>query len=250
VDCGADTDSTGNDEIGGITLNGDWNVLRDVEVSSANDNCVKVNGMHNLVDRVVAHNCQDAGIQVSAGSENPGSGTNNTVRNCDSYLNNDTQCNGENADGFAIKEGTGTGNTFEGCRAWDNADDGWDLYAWTSPVTIRNSWALQQCRTTEGSNSDGNGFKLGGDGVSAAHVLSDLIAADNNGGSNGSGFTTNNNPASMSCSGNCAAWGNTEDVDSNDSVGGVSTGSALASSDAMINAQRAADGSLPDVNSL
>ena len=76
------------------------------------------------------------------------------------------------------------------------------------------------------------------------------IAADNNGGSNGSGFTTNSNPASMTCSGTCAAWGNSEDVDSNDAVGGVSTGSALASSDAMINAQRNADGSLPDINSL
>ena len=107
---------------------------------------------------------------------------------------------------------------------------------------------MQQARTTEGSESDGNGFKLGGDDVSAQHILSDLIAVDNDGGSSGCGFTENSNPATLTCTGTCAAWGNSEDVDT---VNGVTVGQiGSVTSDAMIDAQRNADGSLPDINSL
>jgi hypothetical protein len=52
----------------------------------------------------------------------------------------------------------------------------------------------------------------------------------------------------MTCTGTCAAWGNTTNVDS---IGGVSTSQiGSVTSDQMINAARAADGSLPDINSL
>jgi hypothetical protein len=245
--CGAEEDSSGG-ELTGITMNANWTELRNVEITGANDNCVKVQGANNLVENVVAHHCADTGIQISAGSGYTASGTNNTILNCDSYQNNDTQCNGENADGFSIKEGSGAGNVFRGCRAWDNADDGWDLYAWTDPVRIENCWAMRQSATTEGSNSDGNGFKLGGDDVSVQHILVDLIAVDNNNGSNGCGFTENSNPANMTCTGTCAAWGNTTNVDS---IGGVSTSQiGSVTSAQMIGAQRGADGSLPDINSL
>jgi hypothetical protein len=245
VSCG-DNPSDGN--LGGITMNADYTVLRNLELKGANDNCIKVQGAHDLVDRVVVHGCADAGIQISSGSGYTGSGTNNTILNCDSYQNNDTQCNGENADGFAVKEGTGTGNVFRGCRSWDNADDGYDLYAWTSPITIDNCWAMQQSKTTKGSSSDGNGFKLGGDSVSAAHILSNLVAVDNSYGSSACGFTENSNPASMTCTGTCAAWGNKTNVDS---IGGVSTTAiGSATSAKMIAATRAADGSLPSISSL
>jgi hypothetical protein len=245
VGCGDNPDD-GN--LGGITMNADYTALKNLELKGSNDNCIKVQGAHNLVQGVVIHGCADAGIQVSSGSGYTGSGTYNTILNCDSYQNNDTQCNGENADGFAAKEGTGVGNVFRGCRSWDNADDGWDLYAWTSPVTIDNCWAMRQCATTLGSGSDGNGFKLGGGSISAAHILSNLVAVDNSYGSPGCGFTENSNPASMTCTGTCAAWGNKTNVDS---IGGVSTTAiGSATSAKMIAAQRAADGSLPSISSL
>jgi hypothetical protein len=245
VGCGDNPDD-GN--LGGLTVNADYVTVKNIVVQGANDNCIKVQGANGLIEGVVARQCADAGIQISAGSGYTGSGTNNTVLNCDSYQNNDTQCNGENADGFAAKEATGTGNVFRGCRAWDNADDGWDLYGFASPVTIDNCWAMNQAATTEGSESDGNGFKLGGDGISAAHRLSNLIAVGNSNGSSSCGFTENSNPASMTCTGTCAAWGNGTNVDS---IGGVSTtqiGSVTAT--AMINAVRNADGSLPAITAL
>jgi hypothetical protein len=113
---------------------------------------------------------------------------------------------------------------------------------------VENCWAISQSKTTKGSSSDGNGFKLGGDDVSAAHILKDLYAADNNYGTSKCGFTNNNNPASMTCTGKCAAWGNGT---ASKNIGGVDTtapGSATA--EKMINAKRNADGSLPDISSL
>jgi hypothetical protein len=116
-------------------------------------------------------------------------------------------------------------------------------------VRIENSWAFDQSRTTEGSGSDGNGFKLGGDEVSAAHQLSALFATGNQNGSNGDGFTRNSNPASMSCSG-CASWGNTDNgADGISGLPGTAPSGANVTNMAADSA-RNADGSLKAVNSL
>jgi hypothetical protein len=232
-------------------MNADWTVLKNLEISHANDNCIKVQGANNLVENVVVHDCEDAGIQISTGSGYTNSGANNTILNCDSYQNNDTLCSGENADGFAAKEATATGNVFRGCRSWDNADDGYDLYAFTSPVTLDNCWAINQANTTNGSNSDGNGFKLGGADVPAAHILSNLISVGNQGGSNGCGFTSNSNTQNMACSGQCAAWSNTENVcDSNiTGVGTTALGSATVANMTAATA-RNTDGSLKAITAL
>jgi hypothetical protein len=237
------------DNIGGLTVNANYVTVKNLVVRNANDTCILVQGTQGLIENVLTHNCADTGIQISSGGEFTGSGTNNTIKNCDSHSNNDSQCNGENADGFAIKEGTGTGNVFSGCRAWNNADDGYDFFAWTSPVRLENSWAIDQSRTTEGSGSDGNGFKLGGDEVSATHQLSALFAHGNVNGSNGDGFTRNSNPASMSCSG-CAAWGNTDNA--GDGISGL-PGSAPSGANVTNmtgDGARNADGSLKPPNML
>ena len=52
----------------------------------------------------------------------------------------------------------------------------------------------------------------------------------------------------MTCTGNCAAWGNGTATKNIGGVGTSAPGSATA--DKMINAKRNADGSLPDINSL
>lgn len=243
LECGANPDNKG-----GLTINAHYVTVKNLVIRNANDNCILVQGAEGLIENVLTHGCADTGIQISSGGEYDGTGTNNTILNCDSHSNYDSQCDGENADGFAIKEGTGTGNAFIGCRAWNNTDDGFDLYAWTSPVRIENSWAFDQCATNEDSGSDCNGFKLGGDGVSATHQLEDLIAVGNS-RATGNGFTENSNPANLSCSGTCAAWGNNVDVDS---VSGVSTspiGSANVSNMAADSA-RNADGSLKSIADL
>jgi hypothetical protein len=244
VGCGENPDN-----LGGFTVNAHYVTIKNLVIRGANDTAIEMQGIEGLVENVLTYENADTGIQISSGDPFTPQARNNVVRNCDSHTNNDSQCNGENADGFAIKEGTGTGNQFIGCRAWNNADDGYDLYAWTSPVRIENSWAVDQSRTTEGSGSDGNGFKLGGDDVSAAHTLMGLYATGNVNGSNGDGFTRNSNPASMSCS-SCAAWGNTDN--SGDGISGLPgtapSGATVAKMTA--DAARNADGSLKPVTGL
>jgi hypothetical protein len=244
LDCGDNPDN-----IGGLTVNANYVTVKNLVVRNANDSCILVQGTGGLIENVLVHDCADTGIQISSGGDFEGSGTNNTIKNCDSHSNNDPQCDGENADGFAIKEGTGTNNVFTGCRAWNNADDGYDFYAWTSPVRLENSWAIDQTRTTGGSESDGNGFKLGGDEISAAHQLSGLFAHGNVNGSNGDGFTRNSNPASMSCSG-CASWGNTGN--DGDGIGGLpgTAPSGANVTNMTADSARNADGSLKPPNML
>jgi pectate disaccharide-lyase len=103
-----------------------------------------------------------------------------------------------NADGFAAKLTCGPGNVFRGCISYNNCDDGWDLYSKldTGPigaVTIENCVAynngvLSNGRVTKG---DGNGFKLGGEGLAVKHVLRNSLSFNNR----SMGITNNSDPA-------------------------------------------------------
>ncbi|MBQ0062546.1 MAG: DUF4990 domain-containing protein [Prevotella sp.] len=87
------------------------------------------NGLHNsgshcTFEQLDVYGNGDTGIQMKAGGDN-------TIINCDSHDNFDYQLAndfGGNADGFADKQYTGGTNTYINCRAWNNSDDGWDLY--------------------------------------------------------------------------------------------------------------------------
>jgi hypothetical protein len=237
----------------GIDIGADYYKVQGIEVANANDSGILIQGAHDTVQDCDVHDSGDTGILISSSSGYTGSGTNETILNCDSHHNDDTQCDGSNADGFGAKKGTGTGNVFNGCRSWDNADDGFDFFAWTSPVTVKNSWAFGQGQDTAGTGSNGNGFKMGGDSVSAAHVMSSCFAFDNNetkGGSHVSdwGFTNNSNPATITCSG-CGAWNNKggsfQSISHSGDVSATSVTTAKASA-----AKRNADGSLPAITSL
>jgi hypothetical protein len=238
-----------DDKSRGIQVAANYWHIKGLTVTNAGDTGIFVMGNNNTIEQCIAHHNKDAGIVIGVNSDVSGSGKNNLILNCDSYSNNDTATSGENADGFGAKKSSGgTGNIFRGCRAWDNADDGFDFYGWDSPITVDNCWAISQAKTTKGSNSDGNGFKLGGNDVSAAHILKDLYATDNNYASSNCGFTNNSNPAAMTCTGTCAAWDNGTNVKSISGVGTTAPGSATAAR--MIAAPRNADGSLPGINSL
>ncbi|MEU6805852.1 right-handed parallel beta-helix repeat-containing protein [Streptomyces neyagawaensis] len=122
--------------------------------------------------------------------------TNNTVRNIDSYGHYDRAGHGENADGIAVKFGSGGGNLITGARLYNNADDGLDLWSFSSPVTVEHTWAMGNGRNRWGDSAfagDGNGYKLGGDGETVAHVVNNSAAWDNA----GNGFTENSNKGAI-----------------------------------------------------
>ena len=240
----------------GIQLAGDYWHIRGITVTKAGDTGIFVMGNNNTIEQCVSHHNQDAGIVIGLNSSRTGlSGANNLILNCDSYANYDPDTNGGNADGFGAKENTGgTGNVFRGCRAWENSDDGFDFYGWGSPITVENCWTMSQSTTLSGSGSNGNGFKLGGNNVSVAHVLKNLYAVGNganakSGSGNGNGFEANSNTAAMPCSGTCGAWSNRTASVNGSNITGVTVTSGPTAAQ-MIAAPRAADGSLPAINSL
>ncbi len=145
-----------------------------------------------VFDRLVTHDNYESGLQIQ------GAASNNLVLNLDSYRNRDPRKNGESADGLAIKEGSGSGNVVRGARLWDNVDDGFDAWEFTSPITVENSIAYGN-----GVNrwnfpdfaGDGNGFKMGGGDPDPAadHVVRNSMAFSNA----AHGFTDNGNPGSI-----------------------------------------------------
>ncbi|MEU1011552.1 right-handed parallel beta-helix repeat-containing protein [Streptomyces sp. NPDC005890] len=121
---------------------------------------------------------------------------NNLVRNLDSHGNYDASGHGQNADGIAVKFGSGAGNRITGARLYNNSDDGLDLWQFSSPVTIEHSWAFGNGRNRWNDSAfegNGNGFKLGGGGASAAHVVNDDAAW----GNTQNGFTENSNTGAI-----------------------------------------------------
>jgi hypothetical protein len=132
--------------------------------------------------------------------------TGNLVQNLDSYGNYDPAGHGQNADGIAVKFGSGTGNRITGARLYNNSDDGLDLWQFSSPVTIEHTWAFGNGKNRWGDSAfegNGNGFKLGGGGVTVAHVVNHNAAW----GNTLNGFTENSNPGAIVLNRN-TAYGN------------------------------------------
>ncbi|MDT9696046.1 right-handed parallel beta-helix repeat-containing protein [Streptomyces sp. P17] len=122
--------------------------------------------------------------------------TDNLVQNLDSYGNYDPAGHGQNADGIAVKFGSGTGNRITGARLYNNSDDGLDLWQFSSPITIDHSWAFGNGKNRWGDTAfegNGNGYKLGGGGVTVAHTVNNNAAWDNT----LNGFTENSNPGAI-----------------------------------------------------
>ncbi|MDD9942583.1 MAG: right-handed parallel beta-helix repeat-containing protein [Myxococcales bacterium] len=186
----------------GFQISASYVHVRGLDIINAGDNCIHISGSYNTIEHVVTHGCEDTGVQISANSSEAGDPTraaHNTIVNCDSYDNYDAANRGENADGFAAKLYIGPGNVFRGCRAWNNADDGWDLFASDDVVVIEDCWAIANGKIGPGqdnTNGDGNGFKLGGRARAgdrnmggAVHEVRNCVSLDNR----TCGFTRNNN---------------------------------------------------------
>jgi hypothetical protein len=202
----------------GLQINGSYWHVRGFEAVGSADNGIYVAGNGNVIEGCITHGNRDTGLQIGRASSDdadPSSWpSNNLVLDCESYDNYDEPPGGgENADGFAAKLTVGTGNVFRGCVSHNNIDDGWDLYTKTDtgpigPVTIDQCVAYANGTLTDGTsndNGDRNGFKLGGDDIAVAHVVTRSVAFKN--GKNG--FTWNSNPGAIRLS-NDLAFDNVE----------------------------------------
>ena len=205
----------------GISLNSDYWTVQDFEVKGAGDNGIYIGGNHNIVKHMDVHDCSDTGIQLGRRQSKDTTieswPSYNSIINCTSHDNHDPS--GEDSDGFACKLTTGVGNLLDGCIAYNNVDDGWDLYTKgdsgpIGPVTLKNCIAFNNGITSYGvgtANSDGNGFKLGGESIAVPHVVDNCIAFNNL----ATGFTDNSNPGTIRVT-NCTSYNNgVRDLDAN-----------------------------------
>lgn len=247
----AGTNTTTVQRARGILMWAHYWHIRGLEIKDAADNCIHVAGSNNTFENLKIHDCGDTGLQITV-PEALGSdatlGANNKIINCDSYRNFDVVTEGENADGFAAKDRVGPGNEFRGCRAWQNADDGWDFFYANQPIVMDSCWAFDMSHPSSTAESDGNGFKLGGqrDGMPlnrADHRLSKCFAFNNP----SVGFDLNNNTGTVTCTG-CGAWGNSTNFEAGITHTGDMTYSVTPAE--AIAAPRAADGALPDISTL
>ena len=200
----------GSSSSGGMILSGDYWTIEGIDIRNTPENVkgLQIAGNGNIVRNLRTYNCGDTGLQISGSSLEPPEKwpRGNLIENCVSHDNCDPAAN--NADGFAAKLTVGEGNVFRGCLAYRNIDDGWDLFSKieTGPigaVLIENCAAYGNGSLSDGSgNGDGNGFKLGGDGIAVPHVLRNSIAWSNG----TSGITSNSNPAVIVE--RCTSYGN------------------------------------------
>jgi len=187
-------------ERGAIHIEGDYWRLIGLEIIHGPYGVFGLDSSNNYYERLVTRDNYESGFHLFLTSSN------NQIINLDSYGNRDPRNNGESADGLAIKEGSGTGNVVRGARLWNNSDDGLDWWMFSSPILVENSlaWGNGFNRwTLPDFTGDGNGFKLGGNGVAANHTVRNSMTWDNA----VSGFIDNNNPGRHQIE-RCTAWDN------------------------------------------
>jgi len=182
----------------GVRLNGwYWHVIG-ITIRYAGHNGIRMDGSHNILEQITAYGNHDTGIHMA------GNASHNLIKNCDSFHNfNTTGRVGNNADGFGAKFDILPGNRFYGCRAWENSDDGFDLWRAANPIVVENCWSFNNGDPSVFGNpanfeGAGNGFKLGGDYVAGDHVVIRCMAFDNLGVSRqAKGFDHNNNTGAL-----------------------------------------------------
>lgn len=176
-----------------------WHVYGiDFARSAGNYKGYTLGGNHNIIELSRFYENGDTGFQMSRtdlGASIDEWPSYNLVLNSDSFNNVDPSEN--NADGFGAKLTLGRGNVFDGCMAYNNIDDGWDLYTKVGggaigSVVIRNSVAYNNgyVMGRKPGLGDGNGFKLGGEGVHVPHLITNSVSF----GNIANGYSSNSNP--------------------------------------------------------
>ncbi|MBD5451814.1 MAG: fibronectin type III domain-containing protein [Lachnospiraceae bacterium] len=185
-----------------VTVGNYW-YFKNIDVTRCKDGekGIQVSSSYCVFDRVDTYKNGSTGLQISRlASQDTYKDWphDNLILNCNSYLNVDSGY--EDADGFAAKLTSGSNNVFDGCIAAFNADDGWDLFAKVQSgsiggVTIKNSIAyrngyvflsdvndsstIDENGTLVKGKGNGNGFKMGGDGVIGGSIYDTDENGDN-----------------------------------------------------------------------
>lgn len=187
-------------QTGGAVMNGHYWHIKDVDFARSleNTNGFLLGGSHNIIEHARFYENGDTGLQICSPEKEADRSAwpaHNLILNCTSFDNRDPSDN--NADGFAAKLRSGEGNVFRGCIAYNNIDDGWDLYTKVGSgaigaVLIENCIAYHNgfVSTDPDGRGDGNGFKLGGEGVRVPHLIQNSLAF----GNLAYGLTNNSNP--------------------------------------------------------
>lgn len=195
-----------------MVLHADCWILDGLVFRNAPSSGLMLCGSHHTVQQCEAYDNGDTGILICSfpGSHKREWPAHNTIEGCISHDNCDTAR--RNADGFGAKLSIGEGNVFLSCKAYNNIDDGFDLYTKDiigpiSPVRFKNceawnnGWLSEEKKPTEAKRS-GSGFKLGGEKLKVSHVLENCSAHHNA----KKGFDNNSNPAPILKE--CREWNN------------------------------------------
>lgn len=198
----------------GLVIRGSFYHIKGIKITNCGSTGIQIYGHYNLIEDCILAKNGNTGLNI-AGSSNKTLAewpSNNLIKNCTSYGNfdwNRTTDVGEDADGFAAKITAGYNNVFDGCIAYNNSDDGWDLFTKhltgkIAPVTIRNCIAFKNGYSITGEElKNGNGFKLGGRALEVDHYVDNCIAFMNK----NNGFDDNSNPGTLYLS-NCTSYKN------------------------------------------
>lgn len=183
----------------GVKCNGSYWNIQYLDICNAGDcGLVFQSGGYNYVYWCRFYENGDSGLQIYNGSHH------NSINNCWSWNNYDSENGGENADGFACKLSAGTGNAFESCEASHNSDDGWDLYGQPYTVKMNSCTAIYN---GYGTNGDGNGFKFGSSGQDVDHTATYCTSSYNL----GCGYDGNGNVGHITLTGS-SGTGNGKDL--------------------------------------
>lgn len=177
-----------NKACAGMVFAGDYWYCQGFDVTNSGNaqKGLQISGSYSVFDDIHAYHNGNTGIQVSRflgtdlWEDWP---SNDLILNCTSYGNADAGY--EDADGFAAKLTIADGIVFDGCIAYNNADDGWDLFAKPESgaigkVVIQNCVAYGNGYLEDGTLAgNGNGFKLGGSSISGKHTLINSVSFDN-----------------------------------------------------------------------
>lgn len=216
-DYSKDQTITGNynkDLAKGIVLKGEFYHLKGLTITNCGAHGLQISGSYNIVENCVFAKNGNTGCDIDASSNKAFEDWphDNLIKNCTSYGNYDWDrytSQGEDADGFGCKLTSGINNVFDGCIAYNNSDDGWDLFTkhLTGPigtVKIINCVAFSNGYSLDGKPlMNGNGFKLGGRAIEVSHIVENSVAFFNK----SNGFDDNSNPGTISLS-NCTSFKN------------------------------------------
>lgn len=122
----------------GIYIRGSGYTIKDLIIQNVPGTGVKLLGekaCNNIMENLILRYNDGKGIGIS------GKASNNTVKNCYAYRNCDVVTCGNNGDGFTIPANAGPGNKLINCFAWENSDDGFDLFGTYEEVKIENCYA-------------------------------------------------------------------------------------------------------------